>query len=87
MGAAFEADDALTAGAALTAVGGALLLSSIPLWVLWPGNAERVDTMPAGGMTPGIAVDGITPWVVLPAGSERVPTAGGLALRAHWVGW
>ncbi|MBI5489298.1 MAG: hypothetical protein HY905_18330 [Deltaproteobacteria bacterium] len=81
LGAAFEAEPFVTAGAAITAVGGALLLSSIPLWVLWPGSAERVD--PDGGL----AVDGIAPWFALPSDSGPMAPAAGRALRAHWVGW
>ncbi|MBI5499626.1 MAG: hypothetical protein HY907_05255 [Deltaproteobacteria bacterium] len=81
LGAAFDAEPLLTAGAAIVAVGGALLLSSIPLWVLWPGSAERVD--PDGG----IAVDGIAPWLALASISGQPAPAAGLVLHAHWAGW
>jgi hypothetical protein len=38
-----DSPDTVTDGAVVTAVGGGLLLGSIPLWVLWQGDAQRVS--------------------------------------------
>ncbi|MBN1531015.1 MAG: hypothetical protein JW895_18285 [Thermoleophilaceae bacterium] len=65
----------LTAGIATTAVGGALLLAGIPLWLLWPGRAERIDS------GAGVAIDRVGPWFAF-GGSAP---AAGLALGAHWA--